>query len=107
MAKLKSVGEQEDKKKVIVKVEYPKSKKKEKVKKEKKEIEKKVKEKKKEKDKIKKDIKKNGYKGKKLGSEVIWKVRDKELNGKNYKKVFTYSGQTFLLSEEDLRKQVK
>ncbi|MCK5459641.1 hypothetical protein KAI52_00835 [Candidatus Parcubacteria bacterium] len=47
------------------------------------------------------------YKDKKIGTEKISSVVDKELNGKNYKEIKTYSGQTFLLSKEDLEKQIK
>lgn len=47
------------------------------------------------------------YKDEKLGDDIILSVDDRKLNGKNYKEIKTYNGQTFLLSEEDLQKQIK
>lgn len=108
--KKKDNKEKEEKKSVeqVVKVviENPKSKKDEKAE-EKKVEEKKIKKEKKEKEEKKvEEIKKNGYEDKKLGNDKILTVNDKKLNGRNYKEIKTYSGVTFLLSKEDLDKQI-
>ena len=48
--------------------------------------------------------------GRKIGSKIapltIEKVEDREQNGRLYKQITTLDGQTFLLSESDLDKQL-
>lgn len=108
MSKNKKDNKKQDVKIVVVKEKEKEieKKKKEEIKIEMKKVEKKTAEIKKENKKKEKEIKKNGYEDKKLGTEKILSVRDKKLNSRNYKEIKTYSGLTFLLSKEDLDKQV-
>ena len=45
--------------------------------------------------------------GRKLGNTVVFSVKDKVVNGKKYNYVTTVDGQSFLLSDEDFKKQVR
>ena len=51
--------------------------------------------------------KKDKYVGKQLGADKILSTRPKTINGREYIEVKTDKGTTFVLSETDLKKQIK
>ena len=40
-------------------------------------------------------------------NHLVVRLQDKEVNGRMFKEILTHDGQTFLLSEQDLAKQMK